>query len=248
MEITIPKTATIFGALLRADLTTVWRNRRAVIMVFLVPIIILITWKKLVPVFGGPYVLSLCISLGLISIGLMGYTNSIARDREKGIFQRLRVAPLPTWCIMGSRIMVQLIMIMTLTLVVFITGYQYDGILLTPAGYALSFVAAIVGGSVYLGLGQMIVGRINNPESVNSTVRLVYFLFIMVGTISPFLKIPEITKIVNYSPYGAVKTIVAVSMQPTSWTSDSSVYLLCTIGYTVVFTFLGIKWFKWNKA
>lgn len=64
MEVSIPKTSTIFGALLRADLTTVWRNRRAVVMVFLVPIIILIAWKKLVPVFGGPYVLSLCISLG----------------------------------------------------------------------------------------------------------------------------------------------------------------------------------------
>lgn len=137
-------------------------------------------------------------------------------------------------------------MIMLLTLVVFIAGYKYDGISLTPTGYVLSFLAAIVGGSVYLGLGQMIVGRINNPESVNSSVRLVYFVFVMVGTITPFLKNPDITKIVSYSPYGTVKTILAASMQPNTWTSDTTIYLLCTLAYTIVFAFLGIRWFKWK--
>jgi ABC-2 type transport system permease protein len=246
MEATIPKTSTIFAALIKADLTTQWRNRRAVVMVFAVPVVILISWKGLVAKVGGPYVLSLCIALGLISIGLMGYTNSIARDREKGIFQRLRVGPLPNWCIMGSRLTVQLVMIMLLTLLTFITGYKYDNIVLSPGGYVLCFLAAIVGGSVYLSLGQMIVGRINNPESVNSTTRLVYFVFVMVGTITPFFDNPALTKMVNYSPYGTVKSILAASMQPATWTSDTTGYLFITLGYTVVFAYLGIKWFKWK--
>ena len=52
----------------------------------------------------------------------MGYTNAIARDRDKGVFQRLRVAPLPTWAIMGSRLSVQLLLILCSTIAVFVVG------------------------------------------------------------------------------------------------------------------------------
>ena len=91
------------GALLRADVTTLWRNRRSVIMVLLVPMIIIFSWKVWVETLGGAFVLSNGITLGLVAIGLMGYTNSIARDRDKGVFQRLRVSPLPLWTIMASQ-------------------------------------------------------------------------------------------------------------------------------------------------
>ncbi len=50
----------------------------------------------------------------------------------------------------------------------------------------------------------------------------------------------------HWSPYGTVKTIVAVSMEPGKWNSDTSTSLLLTIGYALVFATLGIKWFKWN--
>src|ERR671932_696330 len=110
METTIPKTSTALSSLLRADFTTQWRNRRSVVLVLLVPVIILISWKGLVDKMGGPFVLSICITIGLTAIGLMGYTNAIARDRDKGIFQRLRVGPIPSWTIMASRLIVQIFM------------------------------------------------------------------------------------------------------------------------------------------
>src|SRR2546425_142785 len=112
METTIPKTSTVLSSLFRADFTTQWRNRRSFIPVLLVPVIILISWKGLVDKLGGAFALSTCITIGLIAIGLMGYSNSIARDRDKGVFQRLRVAPMPSWCIMVSRLLVQLMMIL----------------------------------------------------------------------------------------------------------------------------------------
>src|SRR6185312_8728783 len=181
MEITIPKTSAALSALLRADFTTQWSNRRSVILTLVVPVIIIISWKGLATKIGGAFVLSNSIVLGLIATGLMGYSNSIARDRDKGIFQRLRVAPISSWSIMLSRITVQLAMIVLLTTVVFIIGNSYDKVTLSPVGYIVTYITAILGGAVYLGLGQMIVGRIKNPETVNATVRLVYFLFIIGG-------------------------------------------------------------------
>ncbi|MFI5162619.1 MAG: ABC transporter permease [Sphingobacteriales bacterium] len=247
MEIIIPKTSSVMTALLRADYTTLWRNRKGTIMVLIVPLIIVFSWKGMVtmPMFGGAFVLSNAITLGLVAIGLMGYTNSIARDRDKGVFQRLRVSPLPLWAIMASRLLVQLSLIMLLTVVVFIAGYQFDHITMSFSGYAYTFFASILGGAVYLALGQAIVGRIQNPETVNSSARLIYFAFIVVGMFGE-LNVKMLKDIVVWTPYGTVKDILAASLEPAKWNNHTTEALLLTIGYTVVFAVLGIKWFKWS--
>ncbi len=248
METQIPKTSAALTALLRADIKTQWRNRRSVILLLIVPVVILTSWKGLIPKVGGPFVLSTCITVGLMAIGLMGYSNAIARDRDKGVFQRLRVTPVPTWSIMASRLLVQLFMILLVTTVVFIVGNDYDNIKLSAGGYALSFATTLIGGAVYLGLGQMIVGLVKNAETVNSTTRLVYFVFIMVGMFGDLGMLGnQVEEITKWSPYGTVKTIVAAGMQPSNWDNHATLSLLATVLYAVIFSFLGIKKFKWNS-
>jgi len=247
METTVPKSSTVFATLFRADLATLVSNRRSVIISLLVPMIILITWKGLIKLIGGPAVLATSITIGLIAIGLMSYTLSIARDRDKGIFQRLRVAPVPAWAIMTSRISIQMVMIMVLTLGTFIIGYQYDGILLSAQGYILTFGVAILGGAVYLSLGQLIVGLIKNFETINATTRITYFLFIMVGMVGGIDSMNEtVKKIVSFSPYGCVKIMLAGSMEASKWTSDASLAVIVSVGYIIVFGGIGISKFKWN--
>src|ERR1700722_8694086 len=241
--------SSVFSNLVRADLTTQWRNRRASIMVILIPSIILITWKSLVERFGAPFVLSNCITVGLNAIGLMGYTNSIARDREKGIFQRLRITPAPRWTIMLSRLTVQLFMIVLVTIILFIVGYQIDNIHMSASGYALTFCAAIVSGAVYLSLGQTIVGLIRNAETVNVTTRLVFFLFIMTGMFASLGALGQIVSdIAKWSPYGAVQRILADSLNPGAWKAQSNMALLATIGYILVFSIIGIRKFQWQSS
>jgi ABC-2 type transport system permease protein len=248
MQTIIPSTSAAVKSLLRADFSTQWRNRRAVMLTLIVPVVILISWKGLVDKLGGAYVLSSCITIGLTAIGLMGYSNSIARDRDKGVFQRLRVAPVPSWSIMLSRLTVQLAMIALVTLAVFIGGFYFDGIAITPKGYILGFIAAFIGGAVYLSLGQVIVGLVKNAETVNVTCRLVYFVFIMVGMFGELGMLgKEIGDAVKWSPYGTVKHIVSGGLMPETWSQQTTYALLATIGYTVVFAGLGIKKFRWDS-
>ena len=247
--VNLPKAATVFKNLLRADLTTQWRNRRATLLVLLIPAVILISWKGLVPKFGAAFVLANCITVGLNAIGLMGYTNSVARDRDKGIFQRLRITPAPRWTIMVSRLTVQLLMIAIVTTILFIVGYQADHIVMQPGGYALAFLVAIIGGAVYLSLGQVIVGLIRNAETVNVVTRLVYFIFIMVGMFGSLGMLgTEIGEISNWSPYGTVQRILANALLANAWTNTSTMALLATIGYALLFTILGIRWFRWQSS
>jgi len=247
--VTLPKTSTVFNSLLRADLTTQWRNRRASILVLLIPSVILASWKGLIPVFGPAFVLANCITVGLNAIGLMGYTNSIARDRDKGIFQRLRITPAPRWTIMVSRLTVQLLMIAIVTLILFLVGYQFDHISLTPTAYALCFCAAIGGGAVYLSLGQAIVGLIRNAETVNVVTRLVFFLFIMTGMMASTGALgKDMIAVSKWSPYGTVQNLLADALKPGAWNSDASMALFLTLGYTLVFTVVGIRYFRWQSS
>jgi len=244
---TLPSAKTVFSSLLKADLTAQWRNRRATIMVVLIPSIILISWKSVVAFKGGAFALSNCIAIGLNAIGLMGYTNAIARDRDKGIFQRLRVTPAPRWTIIASRLAVQLVMILITTVLLFVIGYQFDHITLKASSYALGFLTAIVGGAVYLSLGQMIVGLVKTPETVNVTTRLVFFLFIMIGQFASFGAFgPEITAIADWSPYGTTKNILAAAFTPGAWVNQTNMYLLACLGYTMIFTLFGIRYFTWS--
>lgn len=254
MQTVIPKPFAALSALLRADFRTQWRNRRSIMMLILLPALILVAWKGLIPVFektgknGGAFVLSSAITLGLTAIGLMGYSNAIARDRDKGVFQRLRITPVPTWSIMGSRLIVQLILILVLTTIVFVVGSEYDKVTLSPAAYVLTYLTAFLGGALYLGLGQMIVGFVKNAETVNSTSRLVYIAFIMVGMVGELLiKNKDWKNAIQWSPYGTVKNNLAASMDPSHWNNNATMALLATIGYAVIFCFLGIKNFKWNS-
>ena len=245
---TIPSNSAVLSSLLRADFITQWRNRKSVVLILLIPVVILISWKGLIERFGGVFVLSNCITIGLNAIGLMGYANAIARDRNKGIFQRLRVAPLTAWSIMASRITVQLVMILLVTSAVFISGFYVDHIKITPPGYIIGCTMAFAGGAVYIGLGQAIVGLIKNAETVNAVTRLVYFMFIMVGMFAELGMLGKtIGDIVQWSPYGTVKHILAAGMQPANWTKHSTIALLVTIGYAIIFSALGIKWFRWSS-
>lgn len=248
MEALVPTTSAVLKSLLRADLRTQWRNRRAVTLTVLVPVIILFSWREIINQVGGAFALGTCITVGLMATGLMGYTNSVARDRDKGVFQRLRVAPLPAWSIMASRLLVQLLMIIIITAAVLLVGYFADHIVIPSVGYALAFLAAIVGASAYLAMGQVIVGLIKNPEVVQSTTRLVYFIFIMVGMLGQLGVLGDyVKKYVIWSPYGTVQTIIADAVDPSKWTSTSTEALLATIGYAAVFFVVGIKKFQWSN-
>ena len=249
METTnIPSNTTVLSALLRADFTTQWRNRKSVLLILLVPVAILLSWKGVVVKLGGPFVLANSITIGLNAIGLMGYSNAIARDRDKGIFQRLRVAPLTAWSIMASRLMVQLAMIVLVTVAVFIVGFYADGIKLSVAGYVVGLLAAVLSGAVYLGLGQAIVGFIKNADTVNAVSRLVYIVFIMVGMLAELGAMGQkVKEAVKWSPYSAVKNLLSDGMQPQHWTQQSTTALLVTIGYAILFSAMGIKWFRWSS-
>lgn len=251
MATVVPKTSIVFKTLFRADITTQWRNRRGLVISLLIPVMMVVIWKDLVKTAGGAWVLSNALSYGLVALGLMGYSNTIARDRDKGVFQRLRVAPIPTWAIMCSRLLVQLLMIVIITLAIFVVGYDVDHISLSLSGYVVTMFTSIIGAAFYLSVGQLIVALIKSPDTVNSTSRFVFIILAVSGMIiSLYDKMkklpPEYATLFHLTPYSTINTVTAAGMEPSAWDANATNALLITIGYIIIFLVIGVRKFKWD--
>ena len=116
-----PSLQLIISSLLRADFAVIMKNRRALLISIVLPVLILFATNssQATKSFGGSlFIIGLAISYGLVANSIMGYALAVARDREQGVFQRLRVTPAPAWTIMASRLAMQALSNRLITLVV----------------------------------------------------------------------------------------------------------------------------------
>jgi ABC-2 type transport system permease protein len=244
---TAPRRADTWKALLRAELIVQWYQRRTLVMTLLVPIAFLYAWKDLIPTIGAHAVLAICISVGVPAVGLMGYPMTVARDREKGVFQRLRATPTTTSAIMGSRILVQLMTTVIMTLGTYAFARAIDGITLAPGALALLALAALVGGMSFLALGQLIVALVKSAEAVSAIGRLIYLPLTLVGGLAEAGVLgPMVRHIVAWSPIGTTRELLLSAMNPAGMNMHTVAVLAATLGYGAVFATIGIRWFKWT--
>ncbi|MDB5188275.1 MAG: hypothetical protein JWO50_795 [Candidatus Kaiserbacteria bacterium] len=244
----IPSPIEAFKILLRADFTVQLRQRRSLLMSLITPIIFLLAWKSLIPEIGAASVLSICVAIGLPGTGLMGYSNTLANDRERGIFQRLRASPIPTWVIMLSRIIVQLSVLILMALVTCGVAYFADGITFGFGNLLLILVASAIGGLAFLALGQAIVALMRSSDAINATTRLLYMVIAVVGGLGQTgLFGAVLQKIVTYSPLGTSKTMIVAAMNPASiFTWPVMFAVVITLAYGLFFAIIGIRFFKWT--
>jgi hypothetical protein len=70
----------------------------------------------------------------------------------------------------------------------------------------------------------------------------------MIGQFASFGMLGESWgKVADWSPYGTTKNIISSALSPESWTNTNYMMLLANIGYTLVFTTLGVRFFRWSN-
>lgn len=245
-----PSTRLVLTSLLRADFTVFLKNRRALILSIVLPFLILesTSSKKSTAQLGGPlFIIGLAITYGIASTSIMGYSLAVARDREKGVFQRLRVTPASTWAIMASRLSVQVVANLIIALVVVVLGGRVHHLSLSPRQYVLVLLVSIVGGAMFLGVGQVLVALVKSSETVNSTARLVYVGLIFLGLLGQGGSLGHTWDLVaRWSPVGTLMTLFAGVLNLSAWNTHDFECLLASLGYIVVFAAVGIRWFQWE--
>jgi ABC-2 type transport system permease protein len=244
-----PSTWLILTSLLDADARVQLRNGRALVLSLALPVALmyLLGIGKRGAIFPPNSRLAFAISFGLASVAVLGYTMIVARDRETGVFQRLRVTPAPAWAILGSRLAIQVLSIVVMTLGLLIVGAVIVNLTLTPGAYALTVAVSILGAAEFLGIGQAIVGLMKSYDTVNAVGRLLYiplFALGVFGNVSIFG--PTLETIARWSPGGALISMLAGAIAPSTWSTGTWWSVLVSVGYSLVFIAVGIRWFQWE--
>ncbi|MFJ3956606.1 ABC transporter permease [Arthrobacter sp. NPDC090010] len=245
-----PPLGLVLGSLLRADATVLLRSRVAVTLSIVLPIVIVVvtTFGKAQSRLGGAQlIIGLALTLGLLTSCLLGYSLTLAHDREVGVLQRLRVTPAPTWMIMTSRIVVQVAVNLIASTVVVIVGAILHGLVLSGGQYALVVAIAALGAAVMLAIGQALVGLVKSSAAINAIGRLLFIVLVLLGVLGGTGILGDTVKTISqWSPVGALMTLFSDVLNQLSWSSQDGLALVACLGYVIVFSFIGIRWFRWN--
>jgi ABC-2 type transport system permease protein len=226
------------------------KHRRALIISLVLPVFVLLTTSsgKATNRFGGPeFVIGLAIAYGLLSTSLIGYALTVARDREKGVFQRLRVTPAPTWTIMTSRLAMQVVANLILSVAVVIIGSLMHHISPSAGQYALVLLVSVLAGAVFLSIAQALVGLVRSADSVQAVARVLFAVLILLGLLGQSGALGAFwSSVARWTPVGVVMTLFAGVLDLHAWYSRDTLSVLACFGYVVVFAGIGIRWFQWD--
>lgn len=245
-----PRRAEVLRALLRADFAVLLENRRSLVLSTPLPIALLLVTdnaKGERRLGGSLLIVGLCITYGLVSTSIMGYALSVARDREKGVFQRLRVTPASTWAIMASRLTVQVAANLVIALVVVIVGGAIHHLSLSAGQYLLVLAVSLLSGAVFLGIGQALVGLVRSADSVNSAGRILYLCLVFLGLLGLEGSLGATMQTVAlWSPVGVTMSLYAGVLDVARWDAHDTLSIVACVGYVIAGADAGVRWFRWD--
>ncbi len=247
---TRPPLQLVMSSLLRAEFAVLLKNRRALLISLFLPFVLLFSTNssKAADSFGGSlFIIGLAIAYGLVSNSILGYASTVARDREQGVFQRLRVTPAPIWTIMTSRLAMQVLANLLITVIVVIVGTRMHHVSLSAGTYGLVLLVSIVGGAVFLSVGQALVGLVKSADSISAAGRVLVIALVLLSTLGQAGTLGSAWESISrWSPVGVVMTLFAAVLNLFAWDTNDSLALLACGGYIVVFASIGIRWFQWD--
>jgi len=234
--------------LLQTDFVILVKNTRQLLTSVVVPLgILFVASQKSPSKQASGVIVVVAMTLGLMSLALIGYAPGVARDRERGVFQRLRVTPAPTWTIMISRLSIQVLVGLGLAIAVLIVGACLHLISLSAGECLYVLLVAVLESAVFLSMGQAVVGLVKSAATVNSLGAVLYVLMAFSGLYGFAGRLGgALQTFANWTPAGAVIVVFEGVLHQVAWSGGTTLSLLACFGYVTVGLFVGIKWFRWE--
>jgi ABC-2 type transport system permease protein len=247
-----PPLGLAFESLLRADFTVLRRSWRPQVLNLGVPVIVLGSFLlghqgKSPGTDAAATLTGIAITAGPLFSGVLSYPLGIARDRENGVFQRLRITPAPAAMIMASRLALNVMVNIVVAVIVATLGGIGFGLPLGVAAYLLLIPAAIIAGAVFLSLGQVIAGLLTSATLVSAVGRVVCLVLYLAGVAGLTGSLgPRFKTFAQWSPAGSAVGLFRTALVHAGWTTADTHAILACLGYILIFSFLGIRYFRWD--
>lgn len=241
------------------DLKVFWRNPQSRFFTIAIPVMFLFIF---VAVFGNQttkvnghkisnstYYVPYIAALGLISAAFGELTISIVTQRERGVLMRFRAAPVPTWVLLISRVLLACMLAALLVVVLVGAGWIVFGVKLPSATVPGAVVATIIGAITFCCLGLAVSSFIRTAESAPPvTNMLILPLLFISGIFFPRELLPKwLDHLAGYFPVQHLGHALVTAFDPaTKGSGIVGTDLLWMVGWGVVALVIAIRRFKWT--
>ncbi len=232
-----------------------FRNRTVLFFSLLLPTLTLILFGLIfghnaVPIPGSAVVsyavwlLPGIIITNIMSSGLMGNTSAMITWRERGIFKRLAVTPMPLWEVMLARVFTQLIPLIAQGVIAIIVGTFVFNFHFEIQYVPLTLLFLLLGSLVFLSIGQVIASFTNRVELGSVICQGIYMVLIfLTGVMLPLQILPAgIAKFARFTPsYMVVDLLRGAMLQGNGGTAPIAniggllIYLIAAVGVSSLF-------------
>lgn len=249
--------------IIKMEARMVLSNRRALFLGLVLPVVLYLFWSsgasdKMIQAtfhsdakvaFPAFYLLGM-MAFAAIANAIFGYAPATAALSEQGILRRVRSTPLPTWQFLGSRLFVQLLVILANSAVLTVIAIAGFGVQLTWRTVPLGIVFLILTAAMFLAIGQLIASLAPKQSTAMGASRLVGFVLVFAGNIAfPVTRLPHILQqLLPWTPGSVAMGLLRPAFLLGEVGPRAALNVAVLVGYIVVASVLAIRAFRWDVA
>ncbi len=187
------------------------------------------------------------LSMNMMFSALFGVGFVIVRYRKNGMLKRLKATPITAFEYLSAQVVSRLILIMLVTAFVFYGTHLFVDFMMNGSHLALFLVFAL-GALNMISLGLIIAARISSEETAGGLLNLFSWPMMFFSGVWFSLEgaAPVMQQIAEVFPLTHVTAAARAIMIDGAMLADVSYHLVILVVETMVFMFLGAKFFKWE--
>jgi ABC-2 type transport system permease protein len=248
------RTGTRFTGVLQHFLLTLklnFRSMQALVYGYLVPVFFLLAFGS---VFRGEippllHQMGQLLTISILGGACFGLPTALVAEREKGVWRRYRMLPVPTWKLVAGTLLARLVIVgSALVMQLFLARLVYHTPLPQYPGEIL--IAFLAVGYSFLGLGLLVAALANDVPAVQALGQCLFLPMIMIGGVGvPLAALPGwAQRIAGYMPGRYAVDVLQRCFTDSQglWGAGFSFAALIIIGSAAGLA--GLKLFRWDAG
>jgi ABC-2 type transport system permease protein len=236
-----------FLILTRANLLMNIRNRTAFFWNLAFPIGLIVLYGLIWPQ-AIAWLTAGVVVLNLMSSGLLGDSAQLTSLRELGVLRRVRATPLPAWQMIASYVIARLALVLVQSAAIVATAVLLYGASFTVGGLVAALLLALVGGLVFLLLGQVIASVAPTNAAAGAISQAIYFPLMFVSNLFlPIEQLPAwLAGIIRWTPATMLVDMVRPVLLPVPAAQPAWVNAVGLAVYGLAALVVAARLFQWE--
>jgi ABC-2 type transport system permease protein len=161
-----------------------FRNRMALLYGYLFPLIFLVAFYVLYRYERVPLLLHMgeLLTVAVLGGACFGLPTTLVSERERGVWRRYRLTPVPTWAIVTSTVVARYVIVLTAGLLQLVAALALGMTL--PAHPFDLWVAFTLVSFAFIGLGLVIATLADNVPAVQALGQCIFLPMLIIGGVA----------------------------------------------------------------